>query len=86
MNYAVYRNSNVVHADYMKIRNIMLSYNFDSKICKKIGFNDLRLRFQMNNIATWARNSRNLDPEAISGGMHIDKTPRSYTFSLFFSL
>ncbi len=86
LNYSNYRNTNVVHADYMKIRNIILSYNFDSKLCRKIGLNDLRLRFQMNNIATWARNPRSLDPEAIYNGMHTDKTPRSYTFSIFFSL
>lgn len=85
MNYAGYRSSNVVHADYLKVRNIMLSYNFDPQLCRKIGLNDIRLRFQMNNIATWARNGRSLDPEAISGGRHIDKVPRSYTFSLFFN-
>lgn len=86
LSYSNYRNTNVVHADYLKIRNIMLSYNFDKKLCRKIGFNDIRLRFQMNNIATWARNGRNLDPEAINNGVHINKVPRSYTFSLFFSL
>lgn len=86
MNYSGYRNNNVVHADYLKVRNIILSYNFDPKLCRKIGLNDIRLRFQMNNLATWARNGRNLDPEAISNGRHIDKMPRSYTFSLFFSL
>lgn len=84
--YGEYRHDNVVHADYLKVRNIMLSYNFDPKLCRKIGFSDIRLRFQMNNVATWARNSRNLDPEAVSNGKHIDKIPRSYTFSVFFSL
>lgn len=84
--YASYRKSNVVHADYLKIRNIVLSYNFDSKICRKIRFNDIRLRFQMNNVATWARNGRSLDPEAIMSGYHTDKTPKSYTFSIFFTL
>ncbi len=86
LNYASYRNTNVVHADYLKFRNVMLSYNFDPKLCRKIGLNDIRLRFQVNNLGTWARNSRNIDPEAISGGRHIDKVPRSYTFSLFFNL
>ncbi|MDE6813294.1 MAG: TonB-dependent receptor, partial [Duncaniella sp.] len=86
MSYAKYRNTNVHHADYLKVRNIVLSYNFDKKICRKIGMNDLRLRFQINNLATWARNGLGLDPEAVSGGYNINKAPRSYTMSLYFSL
>lgn len=72
----------------MKFRNLVLSYNFDPKLCRKIGLNDLRLRLQMNNIATWARNSQGIDPEAyiLSNGTHSDKTPRSYTMSLMFNL
>ncbi|MDE6377985.1 MAG: hypothetical protein K2K72_04490, partial [Duncaniella sp.] len=79
--------SNVVSADYMKFRSLMLSYSFDPKLCRKIGLNDLRLRVQMNNIATWARNGLGLDPEAVDPytGHNTDKTPRSYTMSLFFN-
>lgn len=82
------RNTNVEHADYMKLRNIVLGYNFDQKLCRKIGLSDLRLRFQINNLCTWARNKYNIDPEAysITGGYHGYKTPRSYTLSLFFNL
>ena len=86
MSYAKYRNTNVHHADYLKVRNIVLSYNFDKKICRKIGMDDLRLRFQINNLATWARNGLSLDPEAVSAGYNINKAPRSYTMSLYFSL
>ncbi len=82
------RNTAVKHADYMKFRNLVLSYSFDPKLCHKIGLNDLRIRLQMNNIATWARNSMGIDPEAylLSNGTHRDKTPRSYTMSLMFNL
>ncbi|MCC8113266.1 MAG: SusC/RagA family TonB-linked outer membrane protein [Bacteroidales bacterium] len=87
-NYGMYMDTNVVHADYIKLRNIVLSYNFDPKLCRKLGLNDLRLRVQMNNVCTWARNSLGLDPEAISptSGMALTKAPRSYTFSLFFNI
>ncbi len=87
LGYSNYRSSNIAHADYLKFRNIMLSYNFDPKLCRRIGLNDIRLRFQVNNLGTWARNSRNLDPEALTtNGSHTNKVPRSYTFSLFFNL
>lgn len=87
LGYSNYRSSNIAHADYLKFRNVMLSYNFDPKLCRRIGLNDIRLRFQVNNLGTWARNSRNLDPEALtSNGSHTNTVPRSYTFSLFFNL
>ena len=80
-----YMDTNVVHADYMKLRNIVLGYNFSQDICHRLGINQLRLRFQMNNIATWTRNKWNIDPEANDpvSGMDLKKTPRSYTMSLF---
>ncbi|MDE6022073.1 MAG: hypothetical protein K2G13_01080, partial [Muribaculaceae bacterium] len=69
-------------------RNIVLGYNFDQKICSKMGLNDLRLRFQVNNLWTWARNKYGIDPEAYNlvGGYHNFRTPCSYTLSLFFNL
>lgn len=80
-----YMDTNVVPADYLKLRNIVLGYNFSHDICNKLGINQLRLRFQMNNVATWVRNKFDIDPEANDpvSGMDLNKTPRSYTMSLF---
>lgn len=88
MSAARYRSSNVEHADYVKLRNIVLGYEFDKRLCARIGLNNLRLRFQINNVCTWARNSKGLDPEAVNllTGSHLNTTPRSYTMSLFFNL
>ena len=75
---------NVVHADYMKMRTLVLGYTFPSEICRKIGVGGLRLRVQMNNVFTWARNSKNIDPESVDpySGQTLLRTPRSYTMSL----
>ena len=72
----------------MKFRNIVLSYSFPQSICRKIRINDLRLRLQANNLATWVRNSHGIDPESayLSTGEKGYKAPRSYTFSLSFNL
>lgn len=88
VNYTTYYESNVKHADYMKLRNLVLSYSFPSSVCRKIGFENLRLRLQMNNVCTWARNSLGIDPEAIglTSGSRYARTPRSYTMSLYFNL
>ena len=65
-----------------------MGYNFNRKICKKLGVNELRLRVQMNNAATWVRNDLGVDPEAniAISGQTTDKTPRSYTMSLYINL
>ena len=75
---------NIAKADYLKIRNIVLTYDFSEKICKKIGLSGLRLRAQMNNVATWVRNSQGLDPERVDAqtGKWDFGAPRSYTFSI----
>lgn len=80
-----YMDTNVVPADFMKLRNIVLGYNFSRDICNKLGINQLRLRFQMNNVATWVRNKFDIDPEANDpeSGIDLPKTPRSYTMSLY---
>lgn len=77
----------VTPADFLKVRNLVLGYNFNEKVCKALRMNDLRLRFQINNLATWVRNKYGVDPEANNAinGLRTIKAPRSYTFSLFFS-
>lgn len=77
----------VERADYMKLRNLSLGYDFDNRLSRRIGINNLRLRFQINDLATWARNSRGWDPEG--WGMVSDvrmSSPTSYTMSLYFNL
>lgn len=74
----------VVPADYLKVRNIVLAYNFPKALCQRMHTNGMRLRFQMNNVATWVRNDLGVDPEANNpyNGNTLDKAPRSYTVSL----
>ncbi len=87
MDGGIYRDTNVEHAGYMKLRNIVLGYNFSKSVCRALRLNDLRLRFQMNNVCTWARNSKGLDPEAVNPltGTNLNTVPRSYTMSVFFN-
>lgn len=79
-----YMDCNVEHADYLKVRNIVLGYDFPKQWITRLGIQGLRLRVQMNNVATWARNSKSLDPEAVNpySGYTTLKPCKSYTFSL----
>ncbi|MGM9703509.1 MAG: SusC/RagA family TonB-linked outer membrane protein [Prevotella sp.] len=83
-----YIDQTVMHADYMKLRNIVLGYNFSKALCDKLNVNALRLRVQMNNVATWKRNSMGIDPEAVDplSGYATNAPMRSYTMSVSVNL
>lgn len=79
-----YMDIDVVPADYLKLRNLVIGYDFSKRFCKKLNLNAIRLRFQMNNLCTWVKNDLDIDPEAnnpVTGSTGY-KTPRSYTMSL----
>ena len=79
-----YLDANVVPADYLKLRNVVLSYDIPKSLCHRLHMQSLRLRFQLNNLWTWTRNSLNIDPEANNPftGESSLRVPRSYTMSL----
>lgn len=79
-----YLDANVVPADYLKLRTVVLGYEFDKRICRTLHVQSLRLRAQVNNLWTWTRNKLGVDPESCfpTSGTTELKTPRSYTMSL----
>lgn len=83
-----YIDQTVEHADYIKLRNIVLGYQFSKRLCDIIGVRGLRIRVQMNNVATWVRNDKGIDPEAVNSvsGYAINKPRRSYTMSVGINL
>lgn len=83
-----YIDQTVMHADYLKVRNIVLGYTFPKVLCGKLGINALRIRLQMNNVATWKRNSMGIDPEAVDplSGYAVNSPMRSYTMSVSVNL
>lgn len=75
---------NVAHADFLKMRSLMLSYQFGPSVLKDIHAKGLRLGFQMNNVFCWSRNGRGLDPEAVDAfnGTILTAVPKSYVMSI----
>lgn len=78
---------NVEKGNYLKFRSLVLNYDFENKLIRRLGINDLRLRFQIDNLCTWVANSAGWDPEGTTlvNGRPM-KQPRSYTMSLYFNL
>ena len=74
----LYGNVYVHDADFLKIRNIVLGYDFPSQWIKKLGMNRLTLRFQIDNPkALWVKNDVGVDPETLG-----IRNPSSYIFGL----
>lgn len=79
-----FMDANVQPADYVKLRNLVLTYAFPNSICRSMGIQNLSLRLQMNNVATFVRNKQNIDPEANNPitGTTLVRTPRSFTMGV----
>lgn len=50
-------------ADYIKLRDLSLSYYFPKSLISKAKISDLKVIFQAQNIWRWSANKNNLDPE-----------------------
>lgn len=83
--YLQYADTYVYKADFIKMRNIAISYDLSRKLCNKIGLQHVRLRLQGNNIwKVWTANDQGYDPEAVNpcyGTLTYSATP-SATFSV----
>ena len=66
------------YIDFLKIRNIVLGYDFPQQWIKHLGINRLSLRFQIDNPKyLWVANDVNVDPETL--GL---RNQSSYIFGL----
>ncbi len=54
---------NVINAGYIKLRDLMLTYNVPESITRQMGVNKLRIYAQVNNILLWTANDEGIDPE-----------------------
>ena len=58
---------NIQKADYIKLRDISLTYNFSGNWTKKSYLKNLGLSFHVLNAWRWAANKNNLDTEVWNG-------------------
>ena len=75
----------VENGSYVRFNNLQLAYNFDKKMIKKLGLNQLQLYLSVNNLYCWTKYS-GTDPEvSIAGwGVAVDdsQTPRAKSFTV----
>ena len=70
---------------FVRFQNLQLTYNFEKKIIKKWGLNQLQVYASMNNLYVWTKYS-GVDPEVSPQGYGVaadaSQTPRSKQFTL----
>lgn len=74
-------------ADYVKLRDLSLSYYFPKQLISKAKISDLRVIFQAQNIWRWSANKNNLDPEVwtspqLTYASRGTAIPPTFTFGL----
>lgn len=80
----------IKRGDYIKLRDLTLSYNLPSSLLSRTFINGVRVSFQARNLWYWAANGNGLDPEVWEGysssssnapkrGTHM---PAEFTFGL----
>ncbi|WP_338840205.1 SusC/RagA family TonB-linked outer membrane protein [Flavobacterium ginsenosidimutans] len=83
-----WRNSsaNVVDGDYIKLRNISLSYNLPKDFANRIKMSSAKFTFQMNNIWYWSAAGNRIDPEVYSANSGTRNLPLPKTYLFGFNL
>ncbi|HEY1202372.1 MAG TPA: SusC/RagA family TonB-linked outer membrane protein, partial [Niastella sp.] len=79
-----YSDIHVRKADYIKLRNIVLSYNVSNALTRKLGMTGLRITAQANNLWYWSAAGDDIDPEtySLNSGTRAVQIPKSYVFAL----
>lgn len=80
--YGVIKNStkNIIDGDFIRLRDIVLSYTLPKKILDKIGLNEVTFNLKGNNLYLWTKNSYDIDPE--SQGLGYRNYPTTKSVSL----
>lgn len=83
-NWWKYGNLNVKGADYFKLRSLSIGYTMPTFICKKMQLNSLRFKFQVDNLFTWCKAGKGIDPESYSlnSGTRGMAIPRTYSIGI----
>jgi hypothetical protein len=75
----------VEKGDFLRLRNLMLSYDFQKPLLDKIKIRGLRLFLQAQNLAVWD-NFQSYDPETTGGGLGGSQYPQLKTFTFGLNL
>lgn len=73
---------NTDKSDYVKLRELIVSYNLPQGLLNKIGINSCSINAQARNLWFWAANKDKYDPELIDANNGIYNLPTPVTYAL----
>lgn len=71
------------NAAYCRLKNVTIGYTLPSKWTEKVGLRNVRVYFSGENLATFTKLHKSLDPEGLSGLLYPYQ--RTYSFGLNFN-
>jgi TonB-linked SusC/RagA family outer membrane protein len=72
-------------ADYIRLRDIILTYNLKSETLKKVGLNNSQIRFQAQNPFKYTFSGNSIDAESIDRRSGVRSLPQQAFYSLTLS-
>ncbi|MDO5106209.1 SusC/RagA family TonB-linked outer membrane protein [Capnocytophaga sp.] len=70
---------NVIPADFLRLRDVTLSYQIPTQHLAKTPFKALSFNIRANNLWLWTKNNEGIDPERHGLGNRYARTPKSYS-------
>ncbi len=79
---ARYSTKNIIDGDYIKLRELILTYNIPPKVLKKLFMKSAVVSFRGNNLFYWAKNDEGIDPEAHGIALRFFPVKPSYSMGI----
>ena len=80
--YAKYSTKNIIDGDFIRLRDVILSYTIPQEISKSFGFNEFTLNIRGNNLFLWTKNKEGINPESHGLGFRYYKLPKTVSLGL----
>jgi len=80
--YAKYSTKNIIDGDFIRLRDVILSYTIPVSMSKNFGFSEFTLNLRANNLYLWTKNNQGIDPESHGLGFRYYKTPKTVSLGL----
>lgn len=73
---------NVLPADFIRLRDVVLSYTLPTSLLGNLKIKELTLNMRAGNLWLWTKNKEGIDPETQGLGVRTARIPKSYTMGI----
>ncbi|QOW08858.1 SusC/RagA family TonB-linked outer membrane protein [Kaistella flava (ex Peng et al. 2021)] len=80
--YVAYSTKNIVAGDFIRLRDVVVSYTIPTAMSKSFGFSEFTVNVRGNNLFLWTKNKEGIDPESQGLGLRYYKIPKTISLGL----